>query len=137
MQPNVPAPLPIVRHLIACEDIQRGSSPERFTLVQVITRIRSLDPVPFPLHYHELCFIAICTACRGPARAQLRILEEESGVPIYTSPIWPADLPNDPLQVAGLPFRIRNLTFPQAGWYQAQLWDNGVFWAEEPLRLSE
>jgi hypothetical protein len=136
MQPNAPAPLSIVRHLIACEDIQRGS-PERFALVNVITRIRSLDPVPFPLLYGEICFIAICTACRGPARVQLRIVEEESGVPIYTSPVWPAPLPNDPLQVAGLPFRVRNLTFPRAGWCQAQLWYHDVLSAEEPLRLSE
>ena len=56
---------PIVRHLIACEDIQRGSSPEQFTLVNIITRIRSLDPVPFPLLYRELCVLAMCTECRG------------------------------------------------------------------------
>jgi hypothetical protein len=74
MQPNTPAPLPIVRHLIACEDIQRGS-PERFMLVKVITRIRSLDPKPFPLLYREICFIGICAGCRGPARVQLRIVE--------------------------------------------------------------
>jgi hypothetical protein len=103
MQSNAPTLLPIVRHLLACEDIQRGSSPERFTLVQVITGIRSLDPVPFPLHYREICFIAICTACRGPARVQLRIIEEESGVPIYKSPVWPAALPNDPLRVTRSP----------------------------------
>jgi len=136
MQSNVPAPLPIVRHLIACEDIQRGSS-ERFTLVNVITRIRSLDPVPFPLLYREICVIAIGTATRGPARVQLRIVEEESGVTIYTSPVWPAALPNDPLQVTGLPFRIRDLTFPRVGSYQAQLWYSDVFWTEESLRLSE
>ncbi len=136
MQPSVP-PLPIVRHFIACEDIQRGSSPERFTLVQVITRIRSLGPVPFPLHYREICFLAICTACRGPARVQLRIVEEEPGVPIYSSPVRLVPFPNDPLQIVGLSFRVRNLTFPQAGWYQAQLWYNDVLWAEEPLGLSE
>ncbi len=39
MQPKMPTPLPIVRHLIACEDIQHGSSPERFTLVQIIARL--------------------------------------------------------------------------------------------------
>ena len=136
MQPAGP-PMPIVRHFIACEDIQRGSSPERFTLVQVITHIRSLDPVPFPLHYREICFIAICTACRGPARVQLRIVEEESGDLIYASLVWPAALPNDPLRATGLPFRIRDLAFPRAGWYPAQLWYDGVLWTEEPLRLSE
>jgi hypothetical protein len=50
---------PVVRHLIACEDIQKGSIPERFTLVNVIGRIRSLDPVPFPLLFRELCFLAL------------------------------------------------------------------------------
>ena len=129
---------PIVRHLIACEDIQHGSTPERFTLVQVITRIRSLDPVPFPLHYREICFIAICTACRGQGQVQLRIVEEEEpDEPIYTSPVWPVTFGNDPLQVVGFPFRIRNLTFPRSGMYRAQLWYNGKCLAEEPLRLSE
>ena len=74
--------------------------------MNVITRIRSLDPVPFPLLYREICVIAMCTECRGQARVQLRIVEEESGDPIYKSPVWPAALPNDPLQVTGLPFRI-------------------------------
>ena len=58
---------PVVRHLIACEDIQRGS-PERFTLVNVITRIRSLEPEPFPLLYREMCVLAMCTECRGQGR---------------------------------------------------------------------
>src|SRR5437879_4877699 len=105
--------LPVVRHLIACEDIQRGTSPERFTLVQVITRIRSLDPVPFPLLFREVCLLALCTGCRGQGRVRLRVAEEESGVITYTSGGWPVTFGNDPLQVIGFPFRIRDLTFPR------------------------
>jgi hypothetical protein len=136
MQPNGP-PLPIVRHFIACEDIQRGGSPERLTLVQPLIRIRSLAPVPFPLPYPRLCFLAICTACRGPANIQLRTIEEETAGEIYAALPSLAAFPNDPLQVVRLSFRVRNLVFPRAGWYRAQLWYNDVLWAEEPLRLLE
>ena len=105
--------------------------------MQVISRIRSLDPVPFPLHYREMCFIAMCTACRGQARIRLRIVEEELDQPIYTSPVWPRTFGNDPLRVVGFPFRIRNLTFPRPGVYQVQFWYNEAWLAQEPLRLSE
>jgi len=76
---------PVVRHLIVCEDIRRGNSPEQFTLVNVITRIRSLDPVPFPLLYREMCVLAMCTECRGQGRVQIQIVEEESDEPCRES----------------------------------------------------
>ena len=128
---------PTVRHFIACEDIQRGSNPERFTLVQVITRIRSLDPVRFPLYYRELCFLAMCSSCRGEGRIQLRILEEEPDQYMYLSPVWTVSFGNDPLLIVAFPFRIHDIVFDRPGIYLAQLWykDQGI--AEEPLRVSE
>ncbi len=137
MQPNVPAPLPIVRHLIACEDIQKGSSPERFTLVNVITRIRSLDTTPFPLLYRELCILAMCTECRGQARVQIQIVEAVSEDLCRESRIWTVTFPNDPLQVVGFPFRIGPIRFPQPGTYLVRLLYNDVTLAEEPFRVSE
>ena len=136
MQPNVPAPLPIVRHLIACNDIQRGS-PERFTLVNVITRIRSLDPVPFPLLYREMCVLAMCTECRGHGRVQIQIVEAESEQPCRKSRLWAVTFPNDPLQIVGFPFRIGPIRFPQAGVYKVRLLYNNVILAEEPFLVSE
>ena len=128
---------PIVRHLIVCEDIQRGSIPERFTLVNVISRIRALDPVPFPLLYRELCVMAICTECRGPGRVQIQIIDEESEDICRKGPVWPVSFPNDPLRIIGFPFRIGDIPFPQASVYKVQLLYNGVVLAEEPLRVSE
>jgi hypothetical protein len=128
---------PVVRHLLACEDIQRGSSPERFTLVQVITRIRALDPEPFPLLYRELCVLAICTECRGQGQVELRIVEEQSGEDCYPNRVWPVTFGNDPLQIIGFPFRLHDIEFPAPGVYQIQLWYNGVLLAQEPLRLTE
>jgi hypothetical protein len=119
---------PIVRHLIACEDIQHGRSPERFALVQVITRIRPLDPVPFPLLYRKICFLTICTDCRGQGQVRLRLVEVESGMGCHTSPPWAVTFGNDPLQVVGFPFRIRDLRFPRPGVYLVQLWYDDVEW---------
>jgi hypothetical protein len=137
MQPNAPAPLPVVRHLIACENIQPGSSSEQFTLVNVITRIRSLEAVPFPLLYRELCILAMCTECRGSGQVQIQIIEDESEEPCRTSPLWPVTFTNDPLQIVGFPFRIGPIRFPQAGLYKVRLLYNGVVLAEEPIRVSE
>jgi hypothetical protein len=128
---------PIVRHLIACEDIQRGSSPERFTLVHVITRIRSLDPVPFPLLYRELCVLAICTECRGQGQVRIEIVEEETGEPCRKSHLWPVTFTNDPLQIIGFPFRIGPIEFLRPGVYKVRMLYNGVILAEEPFRVSE
>jgi hypothetical protein len=65
---------PIVRYWIACEDIRRGDRPNQFTLVNVTSQIRSLDPVPFPFTFRELCMIAICTECRGEGVIQVQII---------------------------------------------------------------
>jgi hypothetical protein len=128
---------PVVRHLIACEDIQRGGSAERFTLVQVISRIRSFGPEPFPLLYPELCVLAICTGCRGQGRVQIRITDEETDGVCHRTPLWSATFGNDPLRIIGFPFRIHNIEFPAPGVYQVQLWYNGLIIAQESLTLSE
>jgi hypothetical protein len=128
---------PIVRHLIACEDIRYGDRPNQFTLVNVTSRIRSLDPVPFPLLFRELCVIALCTECRGEATIQLQVIDEESSEACYQSPRWPVAFGDDPLEVIGLPFRIRNLGFPRAGLYVLRLLHNEQPLAEQPLRLTE
>lgn len=128
---------PIVRHLIVCEDIQRGSGAERYSLVNVITRIRALDPVPFPLEYRELCVLAICTECRGRGQVQLQIVDQETEKPCRQSLEWPVSFANEPLKSIGFPFRIGPIRFPRASMYKVQMLYNGVILAEEPLHVSE
>ena len=59
--------------------------------------------------------------------------------------IGPADLPlpnagypvpDDPLEVVGLSFRIRHCTFPESGLYWLQFWYNHVPIAQAPLLLK-
>lgn len=41
----------------------------------------------------------------------------------------------DPLEVIGVPFRIRDCSFPYPGMYSIQFWYNGEKVEERPLRL--
>jgi len=50
--------MPVVRYLIACEDIHTDpSSPRKATLTNLISAIRLLQQPPFPLLYRELCVL--------------------------------------------------------------------------------
>ena len=128
---------PIVRNLILCEDIRPGDRPNQYTLVNVASRIRSLDPDPFPLLYRELCVLALCVECRGTGKVQLQIVDEESGQTCYESPRWEVAFGDDPLEVIGVPFRIRNILFPRAGVYVVRVLHNDDLIAEQTLRLTE
>jgi hypothetical protein len=68
---------------------------------------------------------------------ELRIMHADSGQFAYAGPDrpWRAALPNDPLEVVGLPFRIRNIEFPEPGLYWVQFWYNERLLAQQPLVL--
>jgi hypothetical protein len=127
---------PVVRYLIVCEDIQtEAEHPRKVTLVNLISTIHSKDEPPFPLLYRELCVFVQLTECRGRGEVSITILHESSGQITYPGPItpWSASLPNDPLEVVGLRFRIRNIEFKERG--LVQFGYNGGKLAEQPLLL--
>jgi hypothetical protein len=131
-------PQPIVRYLIACEDIQTdASSPRKVTLVNLISAIHSLDQPPFPLLYREVCVFVQMTECRGEADVEIRIVHADSGQFAYPGPAvpWRAALPTDPLETVGLPFRLRDIEFSEAGLYWVEFWYNGGLLAQQPLLL--
>ncbi|MBI3468916.1 MAG: hypothetical protein HY000_38415 [Planctomycetes bacterium] len=130
--------LPLVRNLIACEDIRVDpNNPRSVTLVNLITAIRSLENPAYPLLYRELCVFAQLTDCRGSADVGIRIIHEDTGQFAYPGPrhSWTAPMSADPLEVVGVRFRIRNLNFPEPGLYWIQLWYNGNVLAQQPLIL--
>jgi hypothetical protein len=130
--------LPTLRYLIACEDILVDpTNPRKVSLVNLLSSIRSLEQPPFPLLYRELCVFVQLTECRGSADVALTIAHADSGVLAYSGPArpWRAKLPSDPLEVVGLPFRIRDIAFAEAGLYWLQFWYNGKVLSQQPLVL--
>jgi hypothetical protein len=129
---------PVVRYLIVCEDIRTDpANPRRATLVNVISAIRSADQPAFPLLYRELCVFVQLTECRGSTGVAVTIVHAETGQFGYPGPAqpWAVALPNDPLEVVGLRFRIRDIPFPLPGLYWVQFWCGGELLAQQPLVL--
>lgn len=127
---------PTVRHLIVCEDVQVDpENPRRITLVGLIGSLRALGPTPYPLLRTEFCVYLQMTECRGPAEGRIELQHADSGEVIYRSTTRMMPLGDDPLEVVGVTFRIRNCLFQTPGLYWVQFWYNGRILAQEPLLL--
>jgi hypothetical protein len=122
--------------MILCEDW--GTDPDnlhRVNLYGLLSNIRSLDQPPYPLLYPELCVFLALTEGRGTGNAQIICTFEETGQKIFETPTRQVGFGADPLEVVGLPFRIRDCRFPTAGVYSIQFWYNDEKVDERPLHL--
>jgi hypothetical protein len=129
--------LPVVRHMIVCEDIPVDpANPRRVTLVNLLTTIRSPSQPPFPLRYPKLCVYVQLAVWRGTGEARLQIEQADTQTAIFQTPLQRVSFGNDPLQVFNLSFRVRNCTFPSAGLYWVQLWYNNLVLHRESLKLE-
>lgn len=127
---------PVVRYLIVCGDILLDSTNrKRVTLVDIISTIRSLDDPPYPVEHAELCVFVQLTECRGSGRISVDVLQDESGDVVFRSRAWRAVFRNNPLDVVGIPIRLRRCKFPATGLYWVRLWYNTEVIAQQPLLL--
>jgi hypothetical protein len=128
--------LPTLRHIIACEDIRTNPErPLKVSLINLLSAIHSVERTPFPFLYRELCVFVQMSECRGNADIALTIVHAETEAAAFSglAKPWRANLPNDPLKIVGLPFRIRNIEFTEPALYWIQFWYNGSMLGEEPL----
>jgi hypothetical protein len=127
---------PIVRYMLLCDDWKlNGPNNRRLTIIGLITNIHSLEAPPFPLFYREFCVFLTLTEGRGNGQGQIACVFEETGQTVFETPKRPIPFGPNPLDVVGVPFRIRNCTFPRPGRYSIQFWYDGVMVEERPLRL--
>ena len=127
---------PIVRYMLLCDDWKLDpANNRRVIIIGLISNIHALDQPPYPLLYRELCVFLALTEGRGQGEGQIVCVLEESGQKIFETPNRPITFGPDPLEVVGVPFRIRDCRFPSPGLYSVQFWYDGVKLAERPLRL--
>jgi hypothetical protein len=127
---------PTVRYLILCEDVQTDAEqPRRITLVGLISALRSLDQPAYPLLYREICVFLQLTECRGTAGGRSEIQHADSGRVVFRTRPRTVPFSDDPLEVVGVVFRIRNCLFPEPGLYWVQFWYNEQMIAQQPLLL--
>jgi hypothetical protein len=127
---------PIVRYMLLCDDWRLdGPNNRRVTIVGLIWNIHSLEDPPYPLVYRELCVFLALTEGRGQGEGHIACVREDTGQKIFETRKRQIPFPSDPLEVVGVPFRIRDCSFPEAGRYSVQFWYDGVMLEERPLRL--
>jgi Family of unknown function (DUF6941) len=127
---------PVVRYLIVCEDVQTDPEHERrVTLVGLISALRSLDQPPFPVLCRELCVFLQLTDCRGAADGRIEIRHADSDRVVFRTRTRTIPFSNDPLEVVGVNFRIRDCLFEEPGLYWVQFWYNEKMLAQQPLLL--
>ena len=127
---------PVVRYMILCDDWGVDpDNPRRVNIFGLLSNIHAIDQPPFPLLYRELCVFLALTEGRGTGNGLIVCVFEETGQKVFETPPRQIAFGADPLEVVGLPFRIRDCPFPQAGLYLVQFWYNDAKIEERPLRL--
>ena len=127
---------PVVRYMLLCEDWY--CDPEngrRVHIAGLISNITALDELPFPLRYEELCVFLALTEGYGQGKGKIVCVFEETDTRVFETNLRSIPFGPDPLEVIGVPFRIRDCIFPQAGMYTVQFWYEGELIEQRPLRV--
>lgn len=127
---------PIVRYMILCHDWKVDATrPNRVNILGLLSNIRSGVVPRYPMVFRELCVFLALTEARGTGTAQIICVVEETGQRIFSTPQRRVTFGSDPLEIVGVPFRIRDCRFPFEGLYSVQFWYDGEQVDERPLRL--
>lgn len=127
---------PNVRYLIVCENVVVDVLRPRYvSLIGLMSAIRPVESDPYPLLYRELCVFLQLTGCRGTGVGHIEFRHADSDAVIFRSLSRVLTLPNDPLDVVGFYFRVRDIQFPESGLYWVRfVYDSSVL-SEHPLVL--
>lgn len=127
---------PIVRDVLLCDDWRlNGPNNRRVTVVGLIWNVHSVGDPPYPLFYREFCVFLALTEGRGRGEGHIACVSADTAEGIFETRQRPIQFGPDPLEVTGVPFRVRDCSFPRPGRYSIQFWYDGVMAAERPLRM--
>ena len=132
---------PIVRHFIACDEVEETHTSEgrQYTLKRIVHRIRLRAGAAFPRVHPSLSFFVMLTDGPGVHAFNMEVVywqhgEQES---LWRTKTATRDLGADPLAVHGWPIRLRNIMLRQPGEYEFVLWCDDVILARETINVEE
>ena len=127
---------PVVRYMLLCDDWRVDpDNSNRVTIIGLITHIHAVEDPPYPLFYQEMCVFLVLTEGRGKGKGKIVCVFEEDRRKVFETRSRPISFGPDPMEVVGVPFRIRDCSFPRAGLYMVQFWYEGELVEERPLRM--
>jgi hypothetical protein len=113
--------------MIVCRDWRPDPAhPHLIDILGLMQNIRPPGSPAYPFRCPELCVFLALTDCRGSGEGWIVCEDEDAGRVVFASPRRIIAFGPDPLEVVGVPFRLRGCSFPHAGMYSIQFWYNGV-----------
>jgi hypothetical protein len=127
---------PVVRYMLLCDDWQLDpTNNRRVSIIGLLSNIHAIDEPPYPLTYREMCVFLVLTEGHGRGQGKIVCVIEETGRKVFETRPRTIVFGPDPLDVIGVPFRIRDRPFPLAGLYSVQFWYEDELVEERPLRM--
>ena len=130
------AKAPTYLGMVMCDNILQDAETKKFYLLGTATVTFAKS---FPARYQLMCIYAVLTGIREPASITLKLVHVSTEGPQDTDVVsitGRVEAP-DPLAVAELTLRLRNLVFPKPGEYRFQLWSGSVFLGERRFVVNE
>ena len=130
---------PVVRHLLACERIDRSNDSRHYSLINVVHAIRPHPGASYPRIHPEIQLFAVMTDGRGdlPFIIELVALQWDEEELMYQSAEIRMNLGDNPLTIHAWPIRLRNIPFVRPGLYEFRLRCDGKIISQEPILLRE
>ncbi len=127
---------PVVRYMLLCDDWELDpTNQRRMSVYGLVSNVHSIDDPPYPLLLEELCVFLVLTDGYGQGEGKIICVSEDTGQRIFGTPNRTIVFGPDPLEVAGVSFRLRGCRFPQSGLYSIQFWFEDELVEERPLRM--
>jgi hypothetical protein len=122
--------------MILCEGWEISlENPCRVNIFGLLSNIRAVEKPFYPLLYRELCVLLVLTGGRGQGKCEIKCVFEDTDQIIFKTTKQSIRFPKDPLEVIGVPFRIRDCQFPVQGLYSIQFWYDERKVSDCPLQL--
>jgi hypothetical protein len=129
---------PILRHMLVCDGVDRAQTTHpRLNVLGVMHTIRAKPGQSFPLPHPGLCVYIVLTGGVGSADVQIRVVEADSGIDLFGSPVHRVTYPTDRHEVSGIVFRITECVFPRPGLYWVEFHHDGVVVRQEPITVRD
>jgi hypothetical protein len=127
---------PVVRYMLLCDDWQLDpGNDRRITVHGLMSNVHSTDDPPYPLLLRELCVLLVVTDGYGQGMGRVVCVNEDTGQGVFRSADHLLVFGPDPLDIAGVSFRLRDCRFRGPGLYSVQFWFESELVAECPLRM--
>ena len=113
---------PIARYMILCDDwMPDPANIARVQIIGLISNIRPLDDPHYPMLVPELGVFLAPTDGRGSGIGQDRLRPRgDRRQDLRDATTSDRRFGPDPIEILGVPFRIRDCVFPHAGLYTVQ-----------------